>query len=166
MPICLKSTRQGFRSLNKLVKRFILRRDYENTKQVLDAQDTSKTPYYYPQIAYICGKCKKLDDGNYYTFRVYKKVTTEGKNKQVSIIFKAKEVMGSSKLQYTHKLPKFTDNTDSIIKVAQFMIEYCLSINENYELFMDNDLYKSHRNELKDIQTIEFHDTQASEACM
>lgn len=93
-------------------------------------------------LEYLTGKCKKLEDGNYYAFRVYTKVVGDKKNKKMHMFFKAKQAVGKSHLDYTYVLPKFTTHTDSLITVANLLIEYCFLLNKNYELYIDKELYK------------------------
>lgn len=91
---------------------------------------------------------------------MFTQVTGKDKEKQLTLIFYAKEVQGSANLEYRHTLPKYTTNTDSVVKVANFMIEYCLALNDKYKLYMDNESYNNFRNELRDIQNITFNDPQ------
>jgi hypothetical protein len=113
----------------------------------------------YLTLEYVCGRSKKLDDGNYYTFRVFSKTKGGKKDRKLNLIFKAKQIGGSHILEFTYELPKYTNNQDNLVKVSTFMIEYCLSLNQKYELYMDNDLYKMHKEELHNMQNIEFKES-------
>jgi hypothetical protein len=104
----------------------------------------------------LCGRVKKLDDHQYYMFKVKMVIKGEGKNKKISLMFYAKQTPGKSKLNFEYTLPKYTENEDSLIKVAIFMIDYCLSINKNFELQLDKKKYEMHKLELTTIQTISF----------
>ena len=107
----------------------------------------------------MCGKAKKIDE-KYYTFKVYTRIEKKEKQKQIILIFFAKELNKNFKTTYFHTLPVYTPNEDSLIKVSQFMIEYCLCFNTANELYMDQEMYGIHKDKLKSMQTIELEVSQ------
>lgn len=82
-------------------------------------------------------------------------VTGTLKNKNILLVFHAKQTPGKSKLTYKYPLPKYTKNEDSLIKVSNFMIDYCLALDKNYQLFLDKEMYVLNKHELANIQSIQ-----------
>lgn len=152
-----KADEEKVAKVQLLAKRFLLRNRYKWMQQ---PKTESGLKCYF--LEFLVGKCKKLDDGKYYLFMVHTVTTGTGKKKHVKLVFRAKEVNKRLTLEYTHKLPVYTSNQDSLTKVAEFMIEYCLCLNEKYELYMDQDLYAGHKEELKNVQKIDLIDSVTS----
>ena len=106
-------------------------------------------------------KVKKLDDGHYYKFKVYEKIIVQDGKKKVRLIFHARQNLGKSKLNFIHDLQDYTTNQDSLIKISNFMVEYCLVLNNKFQLYFDNELYSIHKDKMRETESIIFHETQA-----
>lgn len=81
--------------------------------------------------------------------------TGEVKNKNILLVFHAKQTPGKSKLIYKYPLPKYTKNQDSLIKAANFMVDYCLALDKNFELYLDKEMYALNKHELANIESVQ-----------
>mmetsp|Transcript_29002 Transcript_29002/g.25648 ORF Transcript_29002/g.25648 Transcript_29002/m.25648 type:complete len:226 (+) Transcript_29002:447-1124(+) len=67
--------------------------------------------------------------------------------------------LGKSKLNFVYNLQKYTSNEESIRKVSNFMIDYCLCLNNKSELYIDKELYIIHKEKMNEAQYVNLEDT-------